>query len=75
MKFAEKKLGLFQIIANMNVETTDNLAHFVTSVKVNSEPTIEDIAFFEKRRDDFFVSGEKGFTKQESLAMLRKQMK
>lgn len=75
MKFAEKKLGLFQIIANMNVETTDNLAHFVTSVKVNSEPTIEDIAFFEKRRDDFFASGEKGFTKQESLAMLRKQMK
>jgi hypothetical protein len=70
MSFAEKKLELFRIVADADEELTGKLIAFAISLQKTHQPSAEEVAFYEKRSEEFMASGEKGLTKEESLALL-----
>ena len=75
MSLAEKKIELLQIVVNADEEMTGKLIEFAYSLQNDFHPSTEAVAFYEKRRDEFFASGEKGLTKEESLSKLRELLK
>ncbi len=76
MRFAEKKIELFKIVADADEETTGKLIELAQQLKQgNQKFSAEEIAFFEKRASDFIASGTKGYTADESLALLKNKMK
>ena len=75
MSFAEKKLELIKIVTEADEDTTAKLIEFANWLQKGTEPSSEDVIHFEQKRDDFFASGEKGLSKDESLALLRDQLK
>ena len=70
-----KKVELFKIVANADEETTSKLIEYANWLQKGVQPTADEVAFYEKRSEDVFASGEKGFTKEESLTMLRQLLK
>lgn len=76
MNFAEKKLELYKLVAEADEETTGKLIELAHILKTgNVTFSNDDIELFYKRRDDFFASGAKGYTADESLARLKKHLK
>ncbi len=76
MGFAEQKVELLKIIAEADEEKTGKLIEFAYQLENKSHTfSEEEIAMFEKRADDFFASGDKGYTAEESLALLRERIK
>jgi hypothetical protein len=76
MGFAEKKVELLKIVADADEELTGKLIEFAKQQKsLEINITEEDAKKYEKRIDDFIKSGEKGYTSDESLEMLRKKLK
>ena len=75
MGFAEKKVELFQIVANADEELTDKLLTYASTIREKYQPSAETVAAYEKRGQDIVASGEKGFTREESMQMLRSLIK
>ena len=73
MKVAEKKLDLYQVILNADEQGTGKLFELALRLTREEAPTPEDVAFFEKRRKDFFASGEQGISRDDLLSMLKKE--
>lgn len=75
MSIAEQKMELVKWIVTADDESIDRLVRFTKQLGNKDFIAEEEVRFYEKRSDDFIVSGEKGFSKDESLSQLRKQMK
>ncbi len=76
MGFAEKKVELFQMVANADEKLTGVLIEIANQYNQNISTFTEDeIKDFEKRRDDFFTSGEKGYTVEQAHLMIRNKMR
>jgi hypothetical protein len=75
MGFAEKKVELFQIVANADEATTSKLIEFAYSIQGQQQPSAKTISEYEKRSEDVLASGEAGITKEESLQLLRTLIK
>ena len=75
MGFAEKKVELFQIVANADEELTDKLLTYASTIREKYQPSDETVAAYEKRGQDIVASGEIGFTREESMQMLRSLIK
>jgi hypothetical protein len=76
MGLAERKMELLEIVVNADEETTGKLialAHQLTNEKYKFSD--EEIAKFEKTRDDFFASGEKGYSVEEAHDMIRNKLR
>ncbi len=76
MVYAEQKIELFQIVVNADEKLTGLLRELADHYNQGS-PKLSDkeIAEFEKTRNDFFASGEKGYTVEEAHTMIRNRLK
>lgn len=76
MSLAEQKKELLRIVNEADEEFMGKLIAFAKRLTTGDEDTPEEvIKAYEKRTRDFFESGEKGFSKEESLAQLRNLLK
>ncbi len=72
MGLAERKIELLEIVVNADEETTGKLIALAQQLANEKYKfSDEEIAKFEKTRDDFFASGEKGYSVEEAHAMIR----
>lgn len=76
MSISEQKLELLRIVVNADEETTAKLIAFTQELaNMGQKFSDDEIAFFEKRMNDFFASGEKGITAEDSIKRLREKLK
>lgn len=76
MGFAEKKLALLRFIVDADEETTGKLIAFTQELeKAGRKFSGEEVAFLKKRMQDFFESGERGISAEESIKRLREKPK
>lgn len=76
MSIAEQKMKLMEFLVNANDEITGELIEFTQRLSSGSYiPSKADVEKYEKRVKDFESSGEKGLTKEKSLAQLRAKLK
>jgi hypothetical protein len=72
MGLAERKIELLEIVVNADEETTGKLIALAQQLANEKYKfSDEEIAKFEKTRDDFFASGEKGYSVEEAHAIIR----
>ena len=71
MSFAEKKVERLKIVADADEKLSGRLTEFAISLQKISNPSAEEVTFYEKRSEAFIASGEIGLTKEESLELLR----
>ena len=75
MSLAEQKVALMELVVNADAETTDVLLSFAQHLTGEPvPPSPEVVAAYEKRADDFYASGEKGISAEESIARLRQML-
>src|SRR5919206_4988415 len=71
MSIAEQKMELFRFLVDADEETTRKLIEFTHQlINESNKFSEEEIAMFEKRRNDFFASVEKGYTVEESMDII-----
>ncbi len=76
MSFAEQKVELFKIVANADEETTGKLIELAKQLTQKTYKfSDEEIASFEKTRNEFMESEEKGYTIEEAHTMIRNRFK
>ncbi len=76
MSTAEQKAELHKIVEAADEETTGRLIELVNQLaKGRQKFSTDEVVFFENRAEDFISSGAKGYTAEESLALLKKRMK
>lgn len=74
MSIAEKKLSLVKMLLDCNDDTTDKLFQLMQQDSKQVENfSDEEIRIFEKARNDFFASGEKGYTVEEAHNWIRQE--
>lgn len=76
MSLAEQKVELLKLVVDADEETTGKLIEFVHQLaNRNYKFSDEEIAMIEKSRDDFFASGDKGYTVEEAHTMIRNKVR
>lgn len=76
MSIAEQKVELVKLIVEADEETTGKLIELAHQLSQKTYKfSDEEIAMFEKTRDDFFASGKKGYTIEEAHTMIRNRIK
>jgi hypothetical protein len=75
MSISEQKLELLRFVVDADEETTGKLIAFTQELGLIGHKFSDDeIAFFEKRMNHFFSSGEMGITAEESIKRLREKL-
>ncbi len=75
MGFAEKKVELFQIVADADEEMTGKLIEFARQLQGKSEKfSAEELAEFNRRRDEYLKNPEMGISMEASMAQIRNQL-
>ncbi|MDB5208848.1 MAG: hypothetical protein JWR72_3923 [Flavisolibacter sp.] len=76
MSTAEIKMEVMEFLVKADDEIAGELVEFTRKLAfANYTVSKEDVAKYEKRLSDFETSGEKGLSKEESLALLKAQLK
>jgi hypothetical protein len=75
MSIAEQKIELLKFVVEADAETTGKLIELTHQLRNKKyEFSDEEIAKFEKIRDDFFASGEKGYSVEEAHTKIRNKV-
>lgn len=76
MNVAEQKIELLKFVVEADAETTGKLIELTHQLQNEQyEFSDEEIKKFEKTRNDFFASGEKGYSIEEAHTMIRNKAK
>lgn len=76
MTIAEKKVELFKLIVEADEEATGKLIELAHQLSKKTHRFSEDeIAMFQKTRDNFFASGKNGYSVEEAHATIRNRVK
>ncbi len=76
MSTAEKKLEMVKILLDANDELTERaFSMFQEITRTESKFSKDEILMFQKIRDEFIASGEKGYTVEEAHLQIRKAKK
>jgi len=76
MGFAEKKVELFQIVANADEEMTGKLIEFAYQLRSKTENfTQEELLEWERRSEEYTKNPAVGIPMKESIARLRSNLK
>ena len=72
MSTAEQKIELVKMLVDADKETTEKLFQYMNELSKKSQKfTEQEIAMFQKTRDEYFSTGEKGYSIEEAHTYIR----